>query len=393
MFYLFRPVYVLSNFVFPIPKILLLFVGLDIVLCLAPLIIALISVLFIRLLEIRKNDGNEVQSNLAAAMAEQIARKKEFYETAKFRKFLISFDYVLLEQFAKKYTADFQISEEQLRDLVSFRQQYLSSEDFINDKNGLTGQGYDYYLKNLAELVKIMSLDDDVRKLQTILQTRNWHFTTQELFVLVNRASCKMFFENTKARILLSPSNNQKEVIDAYLDSYQCQDHKTLSVLLEILKERELFKGNLTELSGLVEKVKKIIEIERFEQQLTTDDRQIQLKDIDQLGGYEFEEFLKNLYSKMGYQVEQTKLSGDQGADLVVIKFGEKTVIQAKRYSGNVGNYAVQEIMAAISLYNAQKGMVITNNYFTPAAVELANANNIELIDRDGLEELINKYW
>ncbi len=49
--------------------------------------------------------------------------------------------------------------------------------------------------------------------------------------------------------------------------------------------------------------------------------------------------------------------------------------------------------MAAISLYRAKKGMVITNNYSTPAADELANANNIELIDRDALEELINKHW
>jgi HJR/Mrr/RecB family endonuclease len=53
----------------------------------------------------------------------------------------------------------------------------------------------------------------------------------------------------------------------------------------------------------------------------------------------------------MGYRVEQTKLSGDQGADLVVIKLGEKTVIQAKRYGGKIGNSAVQEIMAAITLH------------------------------------------
>ncbi len=37
--------------------------------------------------------------------------------------------------------------------------------------------------------------------------------------------------------------------------------------------------------------------------------------------------------------------------------------------------------------------MVVTNNYFTPAAVALANANNIELVDRNDLEELINKHW
>ncbi len=72
---------------------------------------------------------------------------------------------------------------------------------------------------------------------------------------------------------------------------------------------------------------------------------------------------------------------------------GEKTVIQAKCYSGKVGNYAVQEIFAAMNLYKAQKGMVVTNNYFTPAAFELADANNVELVDRNGLEELIRKFW
>jgi HJR/Mrr/RecB family endonuclease len=37
--------------------------------------------------------------------------------------------------------------------------------------------------------------------------------------------------------------------------------------------------------------------------------------------------------------------------------------------------------------------MVITNNYFTPAAFKLAKANNIELVDRNGLEKMINKHW
>ncbi|MBK6586893.1 MAG: restriction endonuclease [Acidobacteria bacterium] len=86
-------------------------------------------------------------------------------------------------------------------------------------------------------------------------------------------------------------------------------------------------------------------------------------------------------------------MSGDQGADVVVVKFAEKTVIQAKRFTGNVGNFAVQEIMAAISMYQAQKGMVITNSYFTPSARDLANVNNIELVDRDDLDELIIKHW
>jgi HJR/Mrr/RecB family endonuclease len=177
------------------------------------------------------------------------------------------------------------------------------------------------------------------------------------------------------------------------LDYYTIDDFKILGALLKILREKGFFVENIFELEKEIKRVAEEIELDKFEKLLFKDNEQSLFEDIDQLNGYDFEDFLKNLFSKMGYRVEQTRLSGDQGADLVVVKFGEKKVIQAKRFGAKVGNKAVQEIMAAISLYQAQKGMVITNNYFTPAAVELADANNIELIDRDALEELINKHW
>ena len=94
----------------------------------------------------------------------------------------------------------------------------------------------------------------------------------------------------------------------------------------------------------------------------------------------------------MGYESYNTKLSGDQGADLVLKKFGEITVVQAKRYNNKVTNSAIQEVVASIKHYNAHKGAVITNNEFTDSAIELANSNNIELIDRTKLSELINKH-
>ncbi|MBA4183209.1 MAG: restriction endonuclease, partial [Acidobacteria bacterium] len=145
---------------------------------------------------------------------------------------------------------------------------------------------------------------------------------------------------------------------------------ENLTALLELLQERNLYNYDLRDLRFAVKEIENQIELENFEKRLNEGNEQIFFENIDQLNGYEFEDFLKTLFSKMGYQVEQTRLSGDQGADLVIVKFGEKTVIQAKRFGGKVGNKAVQEIMAAISLYEAQKGMVITNNYFTPAAVK-----------------------
>jgi len=116
------------------------------------------------------------------------------------------------------------------------------------------------------------------------------------------------------------------------------------------------------------------------------------IKDVDVMNGFEFEGFLNILFKKMGYEVTQTKLSGDQGADLIVSKLGETTVIQAKRSNGKISNNAIQEVSASIKHYKAQKGMVITNNYFTPSAIELAKSNSIILVDRHKLTDLIKEY-
>ena len=73
----------------------------------------------------------------------------------------------------------------------------------------------------------------------------------------------------------------------------------------------------------------------------------------------------------------------------MIEKFGERIAVQAKRYTSTVGNYAVQEVLAAKSMYQAHRAMVVTNNYFTDAAKNLAAANQIELWDRDKLSEAI----
>lgn len=107
--------------------------------------------------------------------------------------------------------------------------------------------------------------------------------------------------------------------------------------------------------------------------------------------GFEFEEYVGRLYKKLGYVVEHTKLSGDQGADLVVEKGGIKTVVQTKLYTKPVGNTAVQEVVASIRFYKANNGIVVTNNTFTPSAIELAKKNNIELVDGNALNKIIDK--
>lgn len=116
------------------------------------------------------------------------------------------------------------------------------------------------------------------------------------------------------------------------------------------------------------------------------------IEKVDKMSGENFEIFLENLFKNKGYKVKRTPLSGDFGADLIVEKDSIKTAVQAKRYNDNVSLGAVQEVVGAMAHYSCCSGMVITNSYFTKAAIELACSNHIDLWDRDRLiKEILSK--
>ena len=106
---------------------------------------------------------------------------------------------------------------------------------------------------------------------------------------------------------------------------------------------------------------------------------------IDIMDGEEFEKYLELGFRELGYAVKLTPKGKDYGADLILHKDGVTIAVQAKREERPVGISAVQEVTSAIKYYNADKGMVITNNYFTSYAYNLARANEIELWDRKKL--------
>lgn len=107
--------------------------------------------------------------------------------------------------------------------------------------------------------------------------------------------------------------------------------------------------------------------------------------EIDRMSGAEFEERLWLIFRDLGYTVQATPKSGDWGADLVLTKDGVRTVVQAKRYSKPVGLSAVQEAVTARAKYNCTRSIVVTNNFFTRQAQDLAFPNQTELWDRDRL--------
>lgn len=111
---------------------------------------------------------------------------------------------------------------------------------------------------------------------------------------------------------------------------------------------------------------------------------------IDRMDGIEFESLLLAHFENIGYKGRVTKASNDYGADLVLKKDGKNIVVQAKRYSSKVGIAAVQQIIAAKAYYKAEKCIVVSNNYFTKQAINLAKSDEVELWDRDKLIKILN---
>lgn len=115
-------------------------------------------------------------------------------------------------------------------------------------------------------------------------------------------------------------------------------------------------------------------------------------KDYDLMEGRDFEYFCADLLEKRGFlEVEVTKGSGDNGVDILAEKDGVTYAIQCKRYDEPVGVKAVQEAYAGRDYYDRMVGVVMTNQYFTKNAVDMARKLKIMLWDRGYLEEMIEE--
>ena len=123
--------------------------------------------------------------------------------------------------------------------------------------------------------------------------------------------------------------------------------------------------------------------------------QKVTIFDVDRLGGNEFQDFMVKLLQANGFtDVSVTGQAGDQGGDLLAKKDGKQLIIQAKRFSidRKVTNSAVQEVIGSIAMYNANKGIVVTNSFYTRSAKELARVNKIELWNRDTVTKFIENY-
>lgn len=99
----------------------------------------------------------------------------------------------------------------------------------------------------------------------------------------------------------------------------------------------------------------------------------------------EYERHCAAILHEAGWVIKMTPATRDGGADFTAEKDQWRMVVQCKRYSQPVGNKAVQEINAAVRLYNGNIACVVAPTGFTRQAQTEAQTLSVHLLHHSSL--------
>lgn len=111
------------------------------------------------------------------------------------------------------------------------------------------------------------------------------------------------------------------------------------------------------------------------------------LQELRGLTPYQFEDEVARMFQRLGYTVQQTPYSNDQGRDAILRKEGKKYLVECKRYGRDQvsGREDIQKFHSAIITEHAVKGFFVTTGGFSKGAIEYSRKISIELVDCDNL--------
>lgn len=203
----------------------------------------------------------------------------------------------------------------------------------------------------------------------------------------------------------------QERDVFVYCPTVVAEDFETFEVRLDQLLKRKaglagvtLDDGGLAAMlngSGKDATFKDLVgEGESPEEAAALPKRFLTMIDVDRMDGFGFEVFCCLLWAKMGFQASLTpKRQGDGGVDIVALRGGDGELVQCKSSrSSAVGVDAVREVASGIAEYSNRfrrtrfKAVAVSNQTFTASAIQTAELNQVELIPRYRLEELLGRY-
>lgn len=121
------------------------------------------------------------------------------------------------------------------------------------------------------------------------------------------------------------------------------------------------------------------------------------LRRLQGMDDYDFEHFVADLWSRMGWSTKVSQASVDAGIDVIASKdapYPQKQLIQAKRYksTNSVGGPDIQQYASLKHQEDSVDSVVVvTTSSFTNYAEERAEELNVKLVDGDDLVSLIRE--
>lgn len=124
-------------------------------------------------------------------------------------------------------------------------------------------------------------------------------------------------------------------------------------------------------------------------------------EELRTINGYALESLCALLWDKQGFHTYQTPKSGDGGVDVVAWRDEEGVLIQCKASSQQgqaLGWEAVKDVSAGARAYMAKypgvrfRHVAVTNQQFNGTAKQQATMLKVELIERDGLLDLLSRH-
>ena len=105
----------------------------------------------------------------------------------------------------------------------------------------------------------------------------------------------------------------------------------------------------------------------------------------------QFEQHIACTFGYLGYAVTTTKAVGDQGVDIIAQSPRETIAIQVKRYADKAPNSAVQSVHTGAIYYGCSRAILVCLGGFSRAAIEVARAANVELINGAEYADMVHR--
>lgn len=102
--------------------------------------------------------------------------------------------------------------------------------------------------------------------------------------------------------------------------------------------------------------------------------------------GVQYERMVAGKLAALGFSVEFTPRTGDQGVDVLAVRGCQRLAVQCKDYQGSVGNDAIQQAYAGAGFHQMSEAIVVSSGKYTPAALTAGQRLGVKCLHHDELE-------